>query len=91
MLAELLASAVVGLALPSWPDLEKRLPSSIAADPAVFDGATVSEADLAGKTVLFRDRNGWCPYAERAWLALEVKRIDYAAVLACISNLIRKE
>lgn len=82
MLAELLASAVVGLALPpSWPDLEKRLPSSIAADPAIFDGATVRAADLAGKTVLFRDRNGWCPYAERAWLALELKRIDYATVL----------
>ena len=73
--------APLAVRTPSWPNLEKRLPSSVAAAPAIFDAATVSAADLAGKTVLFRDRNGWCPYAERAWLALELKRIDYATVL----------
>ena len=61
--------------LPTWSDLEKLLPTSSVAlmHPAVFDAQKVEEATLKGKTVLWRDRNGWCPYAERAWLALEVK------------------
>ena len=35
------------------------------------DAAT--EDALAGRTVLYRDRNGWCPYCERVWLALEAR------------------
>ncbi|CAK9018269.1 Protein IN2-1 homolog B (Glutathione S-transferase GSTZ5) [Durusdinium trenchii] len=36
--------------------------------------------DLNG-LVLFRERNGWCPYSERVWLALEAKGLDYTTVL----------
>ena len=34
-----------------------------------------------GQLVFFRERNGWCPYSERVWLALEYKGVDYATVL----------
>jgi hypothetical protein len=68
-------------ARPSWADLEVRLPSSVAAaGQAVYD-STVQADVLKGKTVLFRDRNGWCPYAERVWLALEMKKADYVTCL----------
>ena len=30
-----------------------------------------------GGLVLYRERNGWCPYSERVWLALEHKGIAY--------------
>lgn len=73
---------VGGLAVPpSWSELGRRLPSAAAARPPVYDAATVAAADLEGETVLYRDRNGWSPQAERAWLALEVKRAAYVTVL----------
>jgi glutathione S-transferase len=31
--------------------------------------------------VLFRDRNGWCPYSERVWLAMLEKRLSFDEVL----------
>ena len=35
-----------------------------------------------GGLVLYRERNGWCPYSERVWLALEHKGIiEYETVL----------
>ena len=70
--------APLAVRTPSWPDLEKRLPSSVAAAPAIFDAATVS-APCRQNRALPRSQR-WC-FAERAWLALELKRIDYATVL----------
>ena len=62
-------------ALASWLDLEEAIPRIL---PSVFS----SEEELpAGKTVLYRDANGWCPYAERVWLALELKNADYVTCL----------
>lgn len=69
---------------PSWTELERRLPSSLVPGPAVYGvggDAIPDDADLRGKTVLYRDANGWCPRCEQAWLALEVKGIDYVTVL----------
>ena len=48
---------------------------------AVFDAREVDESQLAGRTVLFRDREGLCPHAQRVWLALEIKRADYVTCL----------
>jgi len=40
------------------------------------------ESTLAdGRTILYRDRNGWCPRCEQAWLALEAKGIEYVTIL----------
>ena len=47
----------------------------------MLDAATADPEALEGKTVLYRDRNGWDPYAERLWLALELKRADYVTCL----------
>jgi len=30
----------------------------------------------------FRERNGWCPYSERVWLALEVSNVAYDTVIS---------
>uniref|UniRef100_A0A7S1YZM1 Uncharacterized protein n=1 Tax=Trieres chinensis TaxID=1514140 RepID=A0A7S1YZM1_TRICV len=58
---------------PSWSDLEARLPSALVPGPAVYGvGEGPEAADLKGKTVLYRDSNGWCPHSEQAWLALLV-------------------
>jgi glutathione S-transferase len=32
------------------------------------------------RPTLFREREGWCPYSERVWLALEVCRVPYDTV-----------
>ena len=70
------------LSVPTWSDLERRLPSSVdPSRPAVYHASSVDDAELRGKTVLWRDRRGWCPYAERVWLAFEVKNADYVTVL----------
>jgi len=74
--------ATIVAAVSSWSDLESLVPSSVdLARPAVYHADTVSAAALAGKTVLFRDANGWCPYAERVWLALELKVANYVTCL----------
>ena len=37
--------------------------------------------DLPSGLTLFRDRNGWCPYSERVWLAMLAKQLDFDEVL----------
>lgn len=34
-----------------------------------------------GRMVIFRDRNGWCPYSERVWFAMLEKRLSFDEVL----------
>merc|ERR1719272_1432416 len=73
----------VTLSIATWDALEARLPSSLAAEPLVVDAALDQErpALTDGGLVLYRERNGWCPYPERVWLALEHKGIAYETVL----------
>lgn len=40
----------------------------------------------ATKLTLFRDTNGWCPFCERVWIALEYKKIDYDTVKINLMN-----
>jgi len=67
----------------SWPRLEELLPSSVAAEPRVIDAALAPSRPTFsdGTVVLYRERNGWCPYSERVWLALEHKSIPFETVL----------
>jgi hypothetical protein len=65
-------------ALVSWSDLDDTTARIL---PSVFSQAELSEPIAAGKTVLYRDANGWCPYSERVWLALELKNADYVTCL----------
>jgi len=72
-------------ALVSWSDLEEVTPRIL---PSVFTEAELAETGAAGKTVLYRDANSWCPYAERVWLALELKNADYVTCLVdhCLAD-----
>jgi len=67
--------------LPSWRSLEDRLPSARAPEPFSVDAALQSQQPRLDGLVLFRERNGWCPYSERVWLALEIKGLSYSTVL----------
>lgn len=71
-----------------WPFIEKKLPWSTVPDQIVID--SVLQPDIAldsdvlvkeSLPLLLRERNGWCPYSERVWLALEVLNIDYHTIL----------
>jgi glutathione S-transferase len=67
-----------------WTSIENRVPSLTVPGPLVVD--SVLQPDYVpekpnSKLVFCRERNGWCPYSERVWLALEVKGVDYDTVL----------
>ena len=68
MLWLLAAPAVAALQPPSWSALSKTLPSAAAEAPVIIDAVHHQQkrpplSDDA--VVLFRERNGWCPYSER--------------------------
>lgn len=73
---------VTGLRV-NWFQVETRVPSLTVPGPLVVD--SVLQPDYTpprdSKLVFCRERNGWCPYSERVWLALEVKGVDYDTVL----------
>ena len=50
----------------SWSELESLLPSE-------------PERPTA-KLTFYRDTNGWCPFCERVWIALDYKEIEYDPV-----------
>jgi len=57
--------AKVRIAPPTWEELEETISKSRL--------VTSSPPQLT----LYRDTNGWCPFCERVWLALEIKGISY--------------
>ena len=81
----LLAAHAAALQPPSWSALSKTLPSAAAEAPRVVDAAVQHQQKrpkLSDDTVvLYRERNGWCPYSERVWLGLETKNVAYETVL----------
>ena len=69
---------------PSWNVLGSALPwASVlplpTLDPVLQPNSPRPSA--AARPILFRERNGWCPYSQRVWLALEYKQIPYETVL----------
>lgn len=80
----LAAYAVAALQPPSWNELSKTLPSAARDAPAIIDAVhhQSKRPPLEDDTlVLYRERNGWCPYSERVWLGLECKNVKYQTVL----------
>ena len=74
--------------LPSWKDLESTHITPVASPPVYIDcflEHKKGQQDFIDRTStnvrLFRERNGWCIYSARLWLALEVKGIPYDTVL----------
>ena len=51
--------------IPSWEELQALLKKND------------KKEDVQPLVTLFRDTNGWCPFCERVWLALEIKQIPY--------------
>ena len=80
----LLAAHAAALQPPSWSALSKTLPSASREVPTIFDAVhhRQTKPKLSDETVvLYRERNGWCPYSERVWLGLECKNVEYQTVL----------
>lgn len=77
------------LKLPTLAELQTLLPSAREPEPLVVD--TVLQLDVKptpGRLTLFRERNGWCPYSERVFLAFEHKKLSYDTFL--IDNMGRR-
>uniref|UniRef100_A0A7S2YQB5 GST C-terminal domain-containing protein n=1 Tax=Entomoneis paludosa TaxID=265537 RepID=A0A7S2YQB5_9STRA len=75
----------VAVDIPSWDSLGQTLIPS-APPPVTLDCCCMNQKgqrlDPTPQTVrLFRERNGWCIYSARLWLALELKGISYETVL----------
>lgn len=70
---------MAALALPSWKDLESKLPS--ATPLPVFDESLPDQSIAKTMPVLYRDKDAICPYSQQVWLALEAKNVKYATVL----------
>mmetsp|Transcript_65 Transcript_65/g.67 ORF Transcript_65/g.67 Transcript_65/m.67 type:complete len:429 (-) Transcript_65:73-1359(-) len=77
----LLPSCFLALTVPSWSELETILPSCTVPQPPVIHYNAIDENELKGKLVLYRDEDGYCPYSQQVWLALEAKNLDYVTVL----------
>ena len=80
----LLAAHAAALQPPSWSALSKTLPSASREVPTIIDAVhhRQTKPKLSDETVvLYRERNGWCPYSERVWLGLECKNVEYQTVL----------
>mmetsp|Transcript_17629 Transcript_17629/g.31871 ORF Transcript_17629/g.31871 Transcript_17629/m.31871 type:complete len:473 (-) Transcript_17629:2-1420(-) len=64
----------------TWLDLEELLPSS-QMETRNVDTVLKPERPEFSALTLFRERNGWCPYSERVWLAMELKGLRFDTVL----------
>jgi glutathione S-transferase len=54
---------------------------SRAVPPLVIDSVKDPTPPVrTNRPILFREREGWCPYSERVWLALEICHVDYDTV-----------
>ena len=71
------SNLVMALA-PDWNMLISKIPElsvdePVSVDTVLFTDYELPEGDDMIRPVLIRERNGWCPYSERAWLAMEAK------------------
>mmetsp|Transcript_30688 Transcript_30688/g.58212 ORF Transcript_30688/g.58212 Transcript_30688/m.58212 type:complete len:223 (+) Transcript_30688:84-752(+) len=66
-----------------WRDLENALQPSQQHDPPVIIDSALDPSKpnfSSSRPTLFRERHGWCPYSERAWLALESCNVPYDTI-----------
>lgn len=72
------------LAFATWAQLRQELPSLESEPYPITDAVHHLRAppDVAqGEVVLYRERNGWCPYSERVWLTLEMLNVRFHTIL----------
>ena len=65
--------------LKTWDEL--RALAGPVPDRVVVGDSLSGTGDLPTGLTLFRDRNGWCPYSERVWVAMLAKQLDFDEVL----------
>mmetsp|Transcript_26210 Transcript_26210/g.47627 ORF Transcript_26210/g.47627 Transcript_26210/m.47627 type:complete len:427 (+) Transcript_26210:3-1283(+) len=66
-----------------WRDLENALQPSQQHDPPVIIDSALDPSKpnySSSRPTLFRERHGWCPYSERAWLSLESCNVPYDTI-----------
>lgn len=63
-LVPIAAALSTGAAVP-WSSLQAKLPVAPTSAP---------------KLTFYRDTNGWCPFCERVWIALDKKGVEYDEV-----------
>jgi len=69
--------------LPSWSDFHHLIPSLTIPNPQQNIDSALNPTQPKYSQItptLFRERHGWCPYSERAWLAVESKNIPYDTI-----------
>jgi len=69
-----MAAVGMGVGVQTWEELGKQ--SGPVSDRVLIGDAIANTKGLPGGLTLFRDRNGWCPYSERVWLAMLAKGIS---------------
>lgn len=70
--------------VPSWKDLSESLPPispPLSLDYALSRQDSLHDTLSSEVVTLYRERNGWCIYSARLWLALEMKGIEFQTVL----------
>ena len=68
--------------IPDFDVLSSKIPELSFAEAACTDTVLCPDYELPkDRPVLIRERNGWCPYSERVWLALEAKNVDFDTCL----------
>jgi glutathione S-transferase len=55
----------------SWEELDALLPKTSQDEPVL---------------TLYRDTNGWCPFCERVWVALRVKKLPFKETLVSLES-----
>lgn len=71
--------------IPTWQELEKRLPSKSKQSSTNTGPSAAATTRLFGRSdepvvTLYRDSAAWCPYCQKVWIALEEKQIPYQVV-----------
>ena len=70
-----------GESLPTWESLAPLVPTAQDPGPEVLGIALDQPPAQSGRLILYRDRNGWCPYSERVWLGMMEKGLEFDEVL----------
>ena len=70
-----------GHPVPSWAILSALVPSAHVISPVESDWLISPPSSFSTeRPTLFRERNAWCPFSARVWLAFEIKGIGYDTV-----------
>ena len=79
-----MAAVGMGAGVKTWEELGKQ--TGPVSDRVLIGDAIANMKGLPGGLTLFRDRNGWCPYSERVWLAMLAKGISVCLYLPLMAD-----